>query len=505
MHPKDKSKIADRIARGCIADYIYDAVMGDTCAFLKDAVVEELSESDKKKLHDDLFSALFKAIDPYEKKFADMLRGIWEKERKIIIANIRKLRKAYMGKDPGDTAGSLLYPSGTFVEEVSEEAGSTLFNVVEEGGSRALDPFELGLDFDAENPEVAKWLDDYAMTFAKSFEGTSVDKLKRELIAGLEAGEGIPQLTKRVNNVFDDWARRRAEMVARSEIMRASNAGAKFAYKQSGVVKKIMWITYIDDRTCDYCYQLDGRIIGIEQNFFDLGETFTITNEAGKQMSMDLNYDNVGQPPLHPLCRCTIGAVFGDVIGSIKDTARSLYNKAVEFEPLVTKHMKKIAGQSNATLRKLQFRIKTLKSIKRKLTNLAKETPKPSIQHLAKGLKDTVRYTAVFPEEGFAGNVTSMHNQLQAQGFKLEKVSNYFGEKGAYQGINAKYIDPASGKTLELQFHTKQSASIVEKNHPLYERARVSTDPKEVTRLNKEMADNWEGFRMPDGAENLFN
>ena len=38
---------------------------------------------------------LFEAIEPFEKRYAAFLRTTWEEERKIIVANIRKLKKAY--------------------------------------------------------------------------------------------------------------------------------------------------------------------------------------------------------------------------------------------------------------------------------------------------------------------------------------------------------------------------------------------------------------------------
>jgi hypothetical protein len=46
--------------------------------------------------------------------------------------------------------------------------------------------------------------------------------------------------------------------------------------------------------------------------------------------------------------------------------------------------------------------------------------------------------------------------------------------------------------------------SIAEKNHLLYEKARISKSPEEITKLNNQMIKNWTDFRLPEGAGDLF-
>jgi len=114
-----------------------------------------------------------------------------------------------------------------------------------------------------------------------------------------------------VNETYANWNRYRSEMIARSETIRASNAAAKETYRQSGVVKKIIWLTNLDDRTCPWCEDLDGKVIDIEDNFFDKGDTYSVEGEDGRQ-SMNLDYSDVGYPPLHSDCRCSVGPLIED-------------------------------------------------------------------------------------------------------------------------------------------------------------------------------------------------
>ena len=46
---------------------------------------------------------------------------------------------------------------------------------------------------------------------------------------------------------------------------------------------------------------MDGKIIGIDDNFFDQGDAFDVGGQ-----SMMLDYEDVGTPPLHSMCRCCV-------------------------------------------------------------------------------------------------------------------------------------------------------------------------------------------------------
>ena len=109
-------------------------------------------------------------------------------------------------------------------------------------------------------------------------------RTSRSLVEGFEKSETINQLTRRVKDVTD-FGTNRAEMIARTETMRAVNSAARDRYQQAGV-EKVEWLTAWDDRVCPECEDLHGEI-------FDLGD------------APDL--------PVHPNCRCTLAPVIGGV------------------------------------------------------------------------------------------------------------------------------------------------------------------------------------------------
>lgn len=79
-------------------------------------------------------------------------------------------------------------------------------------------------------------------------------------------------------------AKYRPMMIARTEVIRVSNEGAKNQYKKMGA-EKVKWVSTVSERTCPECESLYGTIYPI--------------NEALV-------------PPLHPMCRCTLTPVVNE-------------------------------------------------------------------------------------------------------------------------------------------------------------------------------------------------
>ena len=164
----------------------------------------------------------------------------------------------------------------------------------------------LSISFDVNNPEVQKWLDSFTPMFSKNLEDVSIKKLKRTLAEGIEAGEGVQQLTNRVYETYKDWNFQRAKDIAQNQVIRASNQANLNVYRQSGVVTKKIWISFLDDRVCVHCEALDGTVVGLETNFFDMGDE-SVVKVDGKEQTLPMNYENIEAAPLHTRCRCAIG------------------------------------------------------------------------------------------------------------------------------------------------------------------------------------------------------
>ena len=122
----------------------------------------------------------------------------------------------------------------------------------------------------------------------------------------------------------DRLLRRRAEMIARTEMISASTQGRRLGWQQAadaGLVDpasaRIVWIVSNDDRLCPTCAPMAGVTVG----FYD---PFTATERAtgdiprgsggitpytGSTEPLKAHVTTNG-PPQHPRCRCDIGLVF---------------------------------------------------------------------------------------------------------------------------------------------------------------------------------------------------
>jgi len=118
------------------------------------------------------------------------------------------------------------------------------------------------------------WIAERSLLLAKSINKTTMEAIRNELALGFEAGESIPQLSKRIEGYFTDKATIRAKMISRTETIAASNEGALHRYELSGVSKSEF---YPSGDACLECLALAGEYPTSEMH---------------------------GMIPVHPNCRC---------------------------------------------------------------------------------------------------------------------------------------------------------------------------------------------------------
>ena len=170
-------------------------------------------------------------------------------------------------------------------------------------GSQAIRTVSDNTDFNPLAPQVSRSLRKHQRGAIVSITATQQKQLRKILAEGIAEGEGIPALRKRLMEKYnEELTRYQATVIARTETIWAFNEGAVQGYIQSGVVTKKEWLTANDDRTCQFCSGMDGTVVGVEMDFFNLGETYR-GSEGGL---LHFEYENVGHPPLHCQCRCTI-------------------------------------------------------------------------------------------------------------------------------------------------------------------------------------------------------
>ncbi len=178
--------------------------------------------------------------------------------------------------------------------------------ILEEGNAKLV-MLDQNQPFNMDTEEVSTFLRSRLADFVTEINDTTRADLKRALQEGIDAGESIAQLRKRVQGVMSYAKTDRATMIARTESIRSTNFGAHEAYRQSTVVVAKEWLTQRDGRACPFCTEMDGKKVKIVDNYFQKGDVLTV---EGKTMKFEV--DDVTFPPLHPNCRCTLIPVLED-------------------------------------------------------------------------------------------------------------------------------------------------------------------------------------------------
>jgi SPP1 gp7 family putative phage head morphogenesis protein len=112
------------------------------------------------------------------------------------------------------------------------------------------------------------------------------DKMKKDVAfqirEGMMQGEYHKKIADRIKNVVR-ITKKTATKIARTEATRVFNIASADRYTKAGI-EKFRWVAIGDERTCEICNALDGRI-------------FDMSSE---------------KPPKHPYCRCAIVPVIGE-------------------------------------------------------------------------------------------------------------------------------------------------------------------------------------------------
>lgn len=172
-----------------------------------------------------------------------------------------------------------------------------LFLAISEGADVTLALMDVKEDF-VFSTAAQKAAEDAARRVIKDYTAQTVEKLKQVIAEGVNAGENLQQLTKRVQKVYDDAIGWRTDRLADSESHKNINKGVQLGMKQAGVKKKI-WKA-LGDAPCQYCRAMDGTIINVESSYVPKGGT--MVGEDGGEVVQD--YDDVENAHAHANCHC---------------------------------------------------------------------------------------------------------------------------------------------------------------------------------------------------------
>jgi hypothetical protein len=151
-----------------------------------------------------------------------------------------------------------------------------------------------------------------------------------------------------------------------------------------------------------------------------------------------------------------------------------------------------------------EHRLKGLDRIKDKVAADVEEKGRTSTESLSM-VKDAVRYTFVYTDEGYHRGVQADIARLESRGFDQVERRNTWTDDN-YKGINSRWRDPDTRQLFEVQFHTDTSFEAKQLTHCVYERRRApDTERSELRELRRIQQSFCGKIPIPPGAEGILD
>ena len=202
-------------------------------------------------------------------------------------------------------------------KELADEARLHLGRVVATSGATALTGLDIGVSFNLQNARPQEYLLDAGRRIGVNVTDTWRKQLSGTLLAGVEAGENIREITNRIRGIQGaDFVQWKAEQIARTETGFAQVAGSIEGWRQSGVVAGKRYVLAPD--ACPFCRAIAAEYekinLALDQPFRSLGSTIEAEFPNGKRRILRIDYRALQGPPIHPSCRCALQPVIKEVV-----------------------------------------------------------------------------------------------------------------------------------------------------------------------------------------------
>jgi hypothetical protein len=222
----------------------------------------------------------------YQPSFRRMAELLTADERELVLAAIKK------ADDPAE-ALSVLYRDKIPVR-IAELFGDLVAEYARKVSAAAL--AEAESDSGPSRGELTDYTDFIMAGFSARHCASSHGQLTG-ILAELPPGEDPGQA---VSGRLDEWAERRPEKIASREVVQQESAVARFAWMVAGVTL-LRWVRR-GSKSCPFCTDLDGRVVGIEAPFIEAGNY----QPAGSENSPWKVRGPKMHAPLHQGCQCVI-------------------------------------------------------------------------------------------------------------------------------------------------------------------------------------------------------
>lgn len=211
----------------------------------------------------------------WEPRFQKQAKIAFERDRRALLARLRKSFQMALELKQSVSWSFVKHDWDEYFSQFAGESWRDQFMKVIEGVMTEQGEMwsaEFGMQFDVRNFFAEQWFDAYSLKFAQDILDTTKSDISLMLQQAMEHGWTIPEMEKQLKLTFDRWTdpdfttegrrltdeelqwfndrkpRYRREMIARTETIRASNAGSQALFKDWNVEQKT-WQATGDNRT----------------------------------------------------------------------------------------------------------------------------------------------------------------------------------------------------------------------------------------------------------------
>jgi len=274
-----------------------------------------LSDADKRGLlieHADVstrdewqaFKALMLTHDPGDDSSAEE-RMLLEIEARAQRDIAKALRAQFRDLLPPNAEDMDIVELQAYLEQrltsqaVHDAIDATVRRAVDAGVNLAADQLTtlgVGFDYTMIHTAAREWARQYSAELIRGIDATTQTAVRESVARWYTNGEHLDALTRDLSSIFDE---RRARLIAQTETTSAASNGTLRGYEASGVVTEMVFLTASDEKVCAWCGSLDGQTVSLSGNFSD---------KLPPELQAKLRGRAIKVPPIHPGCRCRIGA-----------------------------------------------------------------------------------------------------------------------------------------------------------------------------------------------------
>lgn len=271
-------------------------------ALIKEVKILDLTTKEDKAAY---MAHLEKQRATWEAEIAQRLRGYFKDEQKAVAT---ALAKCSIPQQAENTLESAFAEQESALQQLIYDAWH---DVGQHFGEQAAQQFAEAAKADgahvahkdgAATPTLASifttqtiaYLLNLSATRVTQIDATTLEALRKALAAGVAAGEGMPQLAKRIDQLYlADIIPNRSKTIAQTEVVAASNWASDQAAQQSGLELERVYLATEDTKTRPAHADADGQVVPMGQPFEVGGEPLMYPGDPEGSAGNVIN------------CRCT--------------------------------------------------------------------------------------------------------------------------------------------------------------------------------------------------------